>query len=151
MKRLILFLMACITCIVLICAPNAHGQIATVTDQTCTEVDEECTGPGYDGCNTTAFTVPETGLYDLKASIDQCGGGTACAHCVVDAYITNMGMPVACVHSGCCSAASTPVQLSARTLYTLHACKIPCIPTYDCDDCEGTCTARAAVSAAEEK
>jgi hypothetical protein len=129
------------------------AQIATVSDNTCTEVtNNNCPGVGDHGCaDAVQFTVATTGTYVLKASISPCIG-TSCYACLAEAYIYNMdtGAFVTCIHSVCgatCSPFSVNVQLSSGVNYKLSACKVGCDEgAGSCTNCGTTCSATAAVN-----
>jgi hypothetical protein len=129
-------------------AMPSFAQVATITDNTCTAASQ-CTAPTI-ACNSTTFTVPTSGNYHLKATIDECGASTACANCFSDTYIYKQDNPpslVICVHSGCCSDQSGQVHLDTGIEYILYCCKVGCGDGGDCSECGGSCTARATVVA----
>ena len=140
-------LLLCLTA-VLILVVTGSAQIATITDGTCSVADV-CTGVTGHGCTSTNFTVPTTGSYQLKATVDQCGTTTACSECKTEAYIYKADNPpseVLCVHSGpCCNDQHASHELVSGITYILYCCKLDCDGD-NCDNCPETCTARATVT-----
>jgi hypothetical protein len=148
-KSVIVILLSCLS---LYFAGSVSAQIATVTDQTCTEyVGQDCAGTRGQGCNGVGFEVPERGMYQLKATMDECGTALMCESCLSVAYIYQGTTLIGCVHNACggsCIGAAINCLLLEDTPYTLYSCKL------DCDGscgCPGSCTARATVTGPLDK
>jgi hypothetical protein len=123
-------------------------ELANITDSSCITVAQYtmCEGYSNHGCTSTNFYVEHGGTYYVTASIDNCGGG-GCSGCVSEAYIyesTSMGT---CIHSACCDAESTTVDLSGGHTYTLYCCLLPCEQGQNCSTACSNCPARAIVHA----
>jgi hypothetical protein len=128
----------------------SFAQIATVTDNSCTDVNQQCEGPGSHGCTVTAFTVPTSGTYVLYASMDNCESCTTC-NCLAEAYIAQHGSTahIYCVHNDCggsCQTQHMNVTLDSGITYDLYACKTDCPGVVGCDDCYAAGAARATVT-----
>ncbi len=137
--------------IALLCVvPTVMGQIATVTDNSCTAATT-CAGISGHGCQQSApFTVPTTGEYHIAASIDECGTGISCPNCLAEVYLAKHDNPpnvFLCLHNSCgvsCTSIEQTVTLEKYTEYILYVCKIDCVDD-DCSPCGAGYTARATV------
>jgi hypothetical protein len=119
----------------------------SITDSTCPAITPvtPCEGYSSHGCTSANFFVEHSQPYWLTASIDNCGGGN-CTGCVSEAYFYEGTTFWTCIHSGCCVAESTSVNLVTGHTYTVYCCLLPC-GNANCTTSCGNCPARATVHA----
>ena len=147
MKKLSFSYLVVAVLVMLVALPLSATNMVNITDATCTDIDTECQDYGDDGCTSARFMVEHSETYWLKVSVDNCSSGTSCLGCVTEAYLYKDSVPpvfITCLHSGCCGPESTQVALQNTNYYMLYCCLIGC-GAGDCDECGGSCTARAQV------
>jgi hypothetical protein len=133
--------------ILLILPAYSADQPVTVIDSLCitTTQFQICGGTGGHGCASITFFEEHTGSFTLTASIDNCGG-QHCTGCVSEAYIYEGNNCIVCIHSACCDAQSTGVNLVSGHTYTLYVCLLPCSDDINRTAAGANCPARATIT-----